>query len=178
LVNADLFSELFSGVQDRAAVHPRPSAPATAPALPSAVTHKTVRTAIANALETVRAQECIQFGLEPERDDEDSPWKGKWRYVERRLRHRELPELLELAAKVQAVHESAEIAHLFGMAAADGVAGELNNPHRPLTAAEVKRHHGLPPIRQMQRGRADRGSAPAALPPTRLSPDHIGGAQG
>jgi hypothetical protein len=98
--------------------------------------------------------------------------------MERRLRHRELPELLELAARVQAVYESAEIAHLLGVAAGGGVTGELKNPHRPLTAAEVKRHHGLPPIRQMQRGRADRGSAPAALPPTRLSPDHIGGAQG
>jgi hypothetical protein len=128
-------------------MRPRPSAAATAPPLPAAVTHHTVRTAIANALESVRAQElaeeCVQFGLEPQRDDEDSPWAGKWRYVERRLRHRELPELLDLAARVQVVYESAELAHLLGMAAGDGVAGELKNPHRPLTAAEVKRRHGL-----------------------------------
>jgi hypothetical protein len=75
-------------------------------------------------LETVHAQElaqeCVQFGLEPPRDHEDSPRKGKCRYVARRLRRRELPELLELAAKVQVVYESAELAHLLSMIGGDG----------------------------------------------------------
>jgi hypothetical protein len=53
-------------------LRPRSSAAANAPALPLAVSHQTVRTAIANVLETVHADElaneCVQFGLEPQRD--------------------------------------------------------------------------------------------------------------
>lgn len=129
----ELFSGLFSDGSSSADVT-------------TEVSHKTVRTAIANTLEKVRAQElaqeCVQFGLEPQRDDEDSPWSGKWRYVERRLRHLQLPELLELAGRVQVVHESAELAHLLGLVGG-GVAGELENPHRPLTTAELKRRQEL-----------------------------------
>lgn len=106
------------------------------------VSRKTVRTAIASTLEKVRVHECVQFGLEPQRDDEDPPWSAKWRYVERRLRHLQLPELLELAGRVQVVHESAELAHLLGLVGGSG-ARELENPHRPLTAAEPKHRQEL-----------------------------------
>ncbi len=59
------------------------------PPLPTTASHRSVRKAIADVLEHVNAnelaEECVRFGLEPSLGDNDDPWRGKWRYVERRL---------------------------------------------------------------------------------------------
>jgi len=61
-----------------------------------------LREAIASVLAGVSAnelvEECVRLGLPPEAENEDSPWRGKWRYVERRIRHWKMPELLALGA--------------------------------------------------------------------------------
>ena len=74
------------------------------PPLPDRLTPKILREAIAGVLARVSAnelaQECVRFGLPPEEANEDGPWRGKWRYVERRIRHWMLPELLTLGRHV------------------------------------------------------------------------------
>jgi hypothetical protein len=65
------------------------------PSLPEKLTLKVLREAIASALADVKAYdlagECVRFGLPAQADDEEGPWNGKWRYVERRIRHWKLP---------------------------------------------------------------------------------------
>lgn len=74
------------------------------------------------------ADECVRFGLPPEAENEDSPWRGKWRYVERRIRHWKLPELLALGRDVAAVYDDNRVLnHLLGMDAPGGVRGEMKN---------------------------------------------------
>jgi very-short-patch-repair endonuclease len=101
------------------------------PPLPATASHRTVREAIATVLARMSANEladeCIRFGLEPSTGGSDDPWQGKWRYVERRLRHRELPDLLALARKVTEIYEDPVLDHLLGIAGARGVHGELKN---------------------------------------------------
>jgi hypothetical protein len=65
-----------------------------APSVPSPLplTPRVLREAIASALERVSAREladeCVRFGLPPHDPwAEEDPWRGKWRYVERRIRH-------------------------------------------------------------------------------------------
>ncbi len=64
-------------------------APAEPPPLPERLTPKVLREAIARVLERVSANElaneCVRFGLLPEEEGEDGPWRGKYRYVERRM---------------------------------------------------------------------------------------------
>jgi hypothetical protein len=55
-------------------------------------------------------------------ENEDGPWRGKWRYVERRIRHWKLPELLALGNDVTAVYED-NVPSQLAAAAAD--AGRL-----------------------------------------------------
>jgi hypothetical protein len=81
----------------------------------------------ADAGMTGLAEECVRFGLEPSAGGSDDPWHGKWRYVERRLRHMELSGLLALARRVTEIYEDPVLDHLLGLAGARGVRGELKN---------------------------------------------------
>lgn len=68
------------------------------------------------------------FGLPPEAENEDSPWRGKWRYVERRIRHWKLSELLVLGRDVAAVYDDDRVLnHLLGLDGPRGVRGEMRN---------------------------------------------------
>jgi hypothetical protein len=106
-------------------------APPAPPPLPGSASHRSVREAIATVLERVSAnelaEECVRLGLEPSACGSDDPWHGKWRYVERRLRHMELPGLLTLARRVTEIYEDPVLDHLLGLAGARGVRGELKN---------------------------------------------------
>jgi hypothetical protein len=105
--------------------------PREPPPLPDKVTPKVLREAIAGALAEVKAydlaEECVRFGLPAQEDNEEDPWKGKWRYVERRIRHRKLPELLALAGDVSSVYDDRVLNHLIGLASTGGVRGEMKN---------------------------------------------------
>jgi len=100
--------------------------------LPERLTPTELRKAIASVLERISASEladeCVHFGLPPEAENEDSPWRGKWRYVERRIRHWKLPELLVLGRDVAAVYDDDRVLnHLLGLDAPRGVRGEMRN---------------------------------------------------
>jgi len=107
-------------------------APPPPPPLPDRLTPKVLREAIAKALERVSAnelaEECVRFGLPPKAENEDGPWQGKWRYVERRIRHWKLPELLALGRDVAAVYDDNRVLnHLLGIDGPRGVRGEMKN---------------------------------------------------
>jgi hypothetical protein len=101
------------------------------PELPTKVSHRTVRDAIANALYKVSAHdladECVRFGLPPQSAEEQDPMSGKIRYVARRLREHSLDDLLILARNVHEEYETPQLAHLLALAGAHGVAGDLKN---------------------------------------------------
>jgi hypothetical protein len=106
--------------------------PPPPPPLPERLTPKVLREAIASALARISAnelaEECVRFGLPPEAENEDGPWRGKWRYVERRIRHWKLPELLALGHEVAAVYEDNPVLnHLLGLDGLRGVRGEMKN---------------------------------------------------
>lgn len=105
--------------------------PPEPPPLPDKLTPKVLREAIAGALAEVKAydlaEECVRFRLPAQNDSEEDPWKGKWRYVERRVRHWKLPELLALAGDVSAVYDNRVLNHLIGLAGVGGVRGEMKN---------------------------------------------------
>jgi len=106
--------------------------PPAPPPLPDRLTPRTLRHAIASALERVSASElageCVSFGLPAEAENEDSPWRGKWRYVERRIRHWKLPELFQLGRAVAAVYDdNRDLNHLLGLDVPGGVRGEMKN---------------------------------------------------
>jgi len=107
-------------------------APAAPPPLPDRLTPQVLREAIARALAGVSAnelaEECARFGLPPEEEGEDNPWRGKWRYVERRIRHWQLPDLLALGRRVAAVYDGNRVLnHLLGLEGPGGVRGEMKN---------------------------------------------------
>jgi hypothetical protein len=107
-------------------------APAPPPPLPDKLTPRVLREAIASTLADVSAselaQECVRFGLPAEEEGEDGPWRGKWRYIERRIRHWKLPELLRLGRDVAAVYDDNRILnHLIGLNGPGGVRGEMKN---------------------------------------------------
>jgi hypothetical protein len=99
--------------------------------LPDKLTPKTLREAIAAALSEVKAydlaEECVRLGLPPQAEDEEDPMKGKWRYVERRIRRWKLPELLALAYEVAKEHDDRDLNHLIALASVGGVRGEMKN---------------------------------------------------
>jgi hypothetical protein len=91
-----------------------------------------LRKAIASVLQRISANEladeCVRFGLPPEAENEDSPWRGKWRYVERRIRHWKLAELLVLGQDVAAVYDDDDaLNHLLCLNGPRGVRGEMRN---------------------------------------------------
>lgn len=100
------------------------------PALPTQANLKTVRTAIAGALSDAKAyevaEECVRFGLEPQKDNEN-PWDSKFRYVEKKLKGLSLDELLALGHRVQEEYPTTELEHVLSLAGAGGVAGDLKN---------------------------------------------------
>lgn len=105
-----------------------------APSVPSPLplTPRVLREAIASALERVSAREladeCVRFGLPPHDPwAEEDPWRGKWRYVERRIRHWKLPELMALARDVTGVYDDRVLNHLLALHGAGGVSGEMKN---------------------------------------------------
>ncbi|GAA4362565.1 hypothetical protein [Paeniglutamicibacter cryotolerans] len=101
-----------------------------APELPDRANLKTVRAAIAGALAQTPAQEvaeeCERFGLAPPQDGED-PWKGKIRYIEKKLREFSLQQLVALGHRVNEEHPSTELEHVLSLAGVGGVAGDLKN---------------------------------------------------
>jgi hypothetical protein len=102
------------------------------PPLPDRLTPKVLREAIASVLARVSAnelaEECVRFGLPPEEASEDGPWRGKYRYVERRIRHWMLPELLALGRHVAAVYDDDRVLnYLLGLDGPGGVRGEMKN---------------------------------------------------
>ena len=106
--------------------------PPLPPPLPERLTPTELRKAIASVLERISASEladeCVRFGLPPEAENEDSPWRGKWRYVERRIRHWKLSELLVLGRDVAAVYDDDRVLnHLLGLDRPRGVRGEMRN---------------------------------------------------
>jgi hypothetical protein len=101
------------------------------PPPPERLTPPVLREAIARVLTSqVKAydiaEECTRLGLPPERAGEN-PWNSKWRYVEPRLRHRKLPELLAIAEKVIDVYEDPLLERLLALAGVGGVRGEMKN---------------------------------------------------
>jgi hypothetical protein len=103
----------------------------TMPPPPERLTPQVFRDAVARTLtRQVKAydivDECVRLGLWPQGNDED-PRASKWRYVERRLRHLKLPELVELARKVIDVYDDQALSRLLAMADAGGVRGEMKN---------------------------------------------------
>jgi hypothetical protein len=118
---AMLLAWVLPGRQDIVDLLGRPFAlPSPPPPLPAVVSHRAVREAISTVLERASAnelaEECVRFGLEPSTGGSDDPWHGKWRYVERRLRHQELPDLLVLAGRVTEIYEDPVLDHLLGLA--------------------------------------------------------------
>ena len=111
-------------------------APAPPPPLPDRLTPKVLREAIASALARVSAnelaEECVRFGLPAEEQGEDGPWQGKWRYVERRIRHWKLPQLLRLGRDVAAVYDdNRDLNHLL----------DWSGPPRCLTESAPKNYY-------------------------------------
>jgi hypothetical protein len=107
-------------------------APPPLPPLPDRLTPKVLREAIASVLEGVSAyelaEECVRFGLPGPEGSETDPWRGKWRYVERRIRHWRLPELLRLGRLVATVYDDDRLLnHLLGLDGPGGVRGEMKN---------------------------------------------------
>lgn len=101
------------------------------PPLPERLTPQVLREAIARTLRSrVKAYdiagECVRLGLPPERQGEN-PWNSKWNYVEPRLRHRKLAELLAIAEKVTDVYDDQLLERLLALAGASGVSGEMKN---------------------------------------------------
>lgn len=114
--------EIFSGI----------FAPEPPPPLHDRLTPRVLREAIATVLERVSANdlahECIGFGLSPQGEDEQGPWQGKYRYVERRIEHWALPELLALGRRVADVYDDDPVLnHLLGLDVPGGVRGEMKN---------------------------------------------------
>jgi hypothetical protein len=106
--------------------------PTPPPPLPERLTPTVLRSAIASALARISAnelaEECVRFGLPPEAENEDGPWRGKHRYVERRIRHWKLPELLALGHDVATVYDDDRVLnHLLGLDGLRGVRGEMKN---------------------------------------------------
>jgi len=105
--------------------------PPPAPPAPTKITPKALRDAIASTLARLNpddvAEECVRFGMEPRRDDADNPWQGKDRYVKRRVRNYELPDLVTLARSINEQHDSPELTHLLSLVGARGVAGDVKN---------------------------------------------------
>jgi hypothetical protein len=106
--------------------------PPTPPPLPERLTPTALREAIASVLARISAnelaEECVRFGLPLEAENEDGPWRGKWRYVERRIRHWKLPELLALGHDVTTVYDGDRVLnHLLGLDGPRGVRGEMKN---------------------------------------------------
>jgi hypothetical protein len=61
-------------------------------------------------------------------ENEDSPSRGKWRYVGRRIRHWKLPELLALGRDVGEVYDDDRVLNdLLGISGPGGVRGEMKN---------------------------------------------------
>lgn len=107
-------------------------APEQPPPLPDRLTPRTLREAIARVLEHVSAyelaEECVAFGLRPQEEDEQGPMSGKYRYVERRIKHWALPELLALSRRVADVYDDDRVLnHLLGLHGPGGVRGEMKN---------------------------------------------------
>ena len=101
------------------------------PAPPEKLTPQALRAAITRTLTSqVKAydvaDECVRLGLRSPRDGEDL-LGSKWMYVERRIRHLKLPELIELARKVTGVYDDQVLSRLLTLADADGVRGEMKN---------------------------------------------------
>src|SRR5277367_5759637 len=95
------------------------------PAPPERLTPPVLRDAIARVLTSkVKAydivEECDRLGLPPPRSGED-PWSSKWGYVEPRLRHRKLPELLTIVEKVIDTYPDPLLERLLALAGAGGV---------------------------------------------------------
>jgi hypothetical protein len=106
--------------------------PPPPPPLPEKLTPTELRNAIASVLARISANEladeCVRFGLPREAENEDSPWRGKWRYAERRIRHWKLPELLALGRDVAGVYDDDRVLnHLLGLDGPRGVRGEMRN---------------------------------------------------
>lgn len=85
---------------------------------PGPVTARTLREAIATELERLHpddvARECARLGLETPPDDEATPWSGKWKYVERRLRPLGLAALVPIAQQVIATYDSQTLHDMIG----------------------------------------------------------------
>jgi hypothetical protein len=109
-----------------AAFTPQPEPPA-----PTKITLKALREAIVHTLAGMSAndvaEECVRFGMEPPRDDVDDPWRGKDRYVRRRLRDYALEDLVTLARSVNEQHDSRELTSLLSLLGARGVDGDVKN---------------------------------------------------
>jgi hypothetical protein len=88
------------------------------PTPPDPVTARTLREAIATELERLHpddvARECARLGLETPPDDEATPWSGKWKYVERRLRPLDLAALVPIAEQVVATYDSQPLHDMIG----------------------------------------------------------------
>jgi hypothetical protein len=99
--------------------------------MPTRVTYRALRDAIADALYVVSAHdladECVRLGLPAQAGDEPDPMQGKRRYITRRLTDHSVDQLLALARTVNDDYESDQLAHLLTLAGASGVAGELRN---------------------------------------------------
>ncbi len=100
------------------------------PPPPEKLTPRALREAIGRTLTNqVRANdvadECVRLGLRPRGQGEDP--QSTWMYVERRVRHLKLPELVELARKVTNVYDDQVLSRLLTLADAVGVRGEMRN---------------------------------------------------
>jgi hypothetical protein len=86
-------------------------------------------------------------------------------YVERRLRHFKLPELVELAGKVTDVYDDEALDRLLTLAEAGGVRGEMKNlifaPLSPKPENRAERRDQQRPAAQLQPWRRP-GLQPAA----------------
>jgi hypothetical protein len=101
------------------------------PAPPEKLTPQAFREAIGRTLTSqVRpydiADECVRLGLRP-RGYSDGPQDSTWLYVERKVQHLKLPELVELARKVVDTYDDQVLGRLLRLADADGVRGEMRN---------------------------------------------------
>jgi hypothetical protein len=102
----------------------------TGPALPTQANVKTVRTAVAGALSDAKAydvaEECVRFGLEPQKDNEN-PWDSKFRYVEKKLKALTLDQLIALGHRVREEYPTPELEHVLALTGTGGVTGDLKN---------------------------------------------------
>jgi hypothetical protein len=94
------------------------------------VTRPALRGAIAEALYPTSAHdlaaECDALGV-PRVGDLPEPMASKRGYVQARIRHLGLPELLDLAGKVNGDHPESTLTHLLALAGAGGVDGQVRN---------------------------------------------------